>query len=103
MLFKKKGCILFALIWLSCFFSPSVNAQDSKKLSYRTIKTSELKAIWDSKAKDFLVVDTRNPEEYNDVHIPGAVNIPQNKFAAYKHLLPAEKSTRLIFYCNGIK
>ncbi len=86
-----------------CFLSFRANANDSQKLPYQTIKTAELKALWDTKPNDLLIIDTRNPEEYDDVHIPGAVNIPQKKFDVYRHLLPSEKAVRLVFYCNGLK
>ena len=103
MLFQKKGVVLFVVIGLVCFFSPSVSAEGEKKPAYQTIKTAKLKALWDTKPKDLLIIDTRNPEEYDDVHIPGAVNVPQKKFDAYRHLLPGEKAVRLVFYCNGFK
>ncbi len=103
MLDKKNGVTLFAAVLMFCFLSLTASAKDSQKLPYQTIKTAELKAVWEKKSKDLLIVDTRNPEEYDDVHIPGAVNIPQKKFDEYTHLLPSEKSVRLVFYCNGLK
>ena len=103
MLFRRKDFIVFVLIFLTCATSTLATTQESKEQPYKTIKTSELKAWWDAKAKDLLVIDTRNPEEFQHVHIPGAVNIPQKKFAEYKHLLPEKKITKIIFYCNGVK
>ena len=103
MLFRRKGFLVFVLIVLTCATSTLATTQESKEQPYKTIKTSELKAWWDAKAKDLLVIDTRNPEEFHHVHIPGAVNIPQKKFAEYKHLLPEGKITKLVFYSNGVK
>ena len=80
MLFRKKFFILFVLIFLACTSSTLATTQESQEQPFKTIKTSELKAWWDAKAKDLLVIDTRNPEEFQYVHIPGAVNIPQKKF-----------------------
>jgi len=102
MLFRKKDFIV-AVVFIVCFFSALAVAQELQEQPYKTIKTAELKAWWDLKEQDFLVIDTRNPEEFQDVHIPGAVNIPQKKFAEYKHLLPGGKITKLVFYCNGVK
>lgn len=67
------------------------------------ISPEELKALVDSGADSFLVIDAREPEEYQEVHIPGAVNVPQKRFSQYEHLLPADKEKMLIFYCNGVK
>ena len=103
MLIKKNSVTLFAAVLMICFLSLQANANDSQKRPYQTIKTAELKALWDTKPKDLLIIDTRNLEEYGDVHIPGAINIPQKKFDAYTHLLPGEKAVRLVFYCNGLK
>ena len=93
---------MLVLLFLVCSSSTLANTQGSHGQPYKTIKSSELKALWDSKSKDFLVIDTRNPEEFLDVHIPGAINVPQKKFAEYKHLLPKEKIRKFVFYCNGI-
>ena len=103
MLFRKKDFMVFVLIFLTCATSTLATTQESQDQPYKTIKTSELKAWWDAKLEDLLVIDTRNPEEFQNVHIPGAVNIPQKKFTEYKHLLPEGKITKLVFYCNGVK
>jgi 3-mercaptopyruvate sulfurtransferase SseA len=103
MLFRKKDFIVFALVFLACVSSSLANTQQSQGQPYKIIKTPELKAWWDTKAKDLLVIDTRNPEEFQNVHIPGAINIPQKKFAEYTHILPEKKTAKLVFYCNGVK
>jgi 3-mercaptopyruvate sulfurtransferase SseA len=103
MRFKSKFILLSAAVLLVWFLSMPANAEDLQKKPYKIIKTDKLKTIWDAKPNDLLIVDARNPGEYADVHIPGAINIPQNKFDEYTHLLPAEKNTRIVFYCNGFK
>jgi rhodanese-related sulfurtransferase len=69
---------------------------------YQLITTGELKQLLDAEAP-LTIVDARNPEEYQEVHIKGAINIPEKKLAEHLSLLPADKSTRLVFYCNGVK
>lgn len=71
--------------------------------TYKVIGHAELKAKTDSDRRDFLLVDSRHPEEYREAHIPGAVNIPQKIMAEMLGLLPADKRTQVIFYCNGVK
>ena len=71
--------------------------------TYQVIGHVELKAKVEADQRSFLLVDSRNPEEYRDAHIPGAVNIPQKKMADYLGLLPAYKNSEIIFYCNGVK
>jgi rhodanese-related sulfurtransferase len=70
---------------------------------YRVINSAQLKKMVDSKSDDILVIDARNPEEYQEVHIPRSINLPEKKFAEKKHLLPKNKTTTIVFYCNGVK
>lgn len=69
---------------------------------YGLVDTDNLKKLLDANT-DMIVVDARNPEEYQEVHIKSAINIPEKQFAEHKDALPADKSTCLIFYCNGVK
>ncbi len=70
---------------------------------YRVINSPQLKKMVDSKSDDILVIDARNPEEYQEVHIPRSINLPEKKFADNEHLLPESKKTTIVFYCNGVK
>jgi len=70
---------------------------------FEIMTTAQLQAVMQSKPYKFLIIDSRNPEEFQDVHLPGAVNIPEKKFDEHVGQLPADKETRLIFYCNGLK
>lgn len=63
----------------------------------------ELREITDNPLADFVLIDSRTPEEYSECHIPGAINIPEKRLEALMGSLPAEKDARLIFYCNGLK
>ncbi|MFA7382363.1 MAG: rhodanese-like domain-containing protein [Desulfurivibrionaceae bacterium] len=77
-------------------------AEQPAKEAFTLIDTDQLRKLLDSAAPP-MVFDARNPEEYQEVHIKGALNLPEPKFAEYFHLLPADKNSALIFYCNGVK
>ena len=48
-----------------------------------TLAPSKIKAILDKDKKgEFLLLDVRQPEEYEDGHIPGAVLIPLGELEA---------------------
>lgn len=49
--------------------------------------------------KDFLLVDVRQPPEYEHTHIPGASLMPLSEFESRLFELPTEKE--LIFYCKS--
>jgi sulfur-carrier protein adenylyltransferase/sulfurtransferase len=56
---------------------PQAKAEEAKQqmeISEMTVK--ELKELLDSGAKDFVLVDVRNPNEYEIAKIPGSVLIP---------------------------
>ena len=69
---------------------------------YSLIDTEGLKKMLDTNAV-MTVIDARNPEEYQEVHIKGAINVPVKQWDAAANRLPADKSARIVFYCNGIK
>lgn len=52
----------------------AAEAQQQTELQEMTV--TELKQILDSDAKDYLLIDVRNPNEYEIAKIPGAVLIP---------------------------
>ncbi|MCK9391859.1 MAG: rhodanese-like domain-containing protein, partial [Syntrophales bacterium] len=47
---------------------------------------------------DFVGVDVRDASQFREGHIPGAINIPSETFAAGSGVLPKEK--KIIVYCN---
>ena len=48
------------------------------------------------------LVDSRPAaRKFDPGHIPTAINLPDADFEKLQHLLPADKSTLLIFYCEG--
>ena len=49
-----------------------------------------------------MIIDARPKRaKYDKGHIPGAVSIPDSKFAKMTAQLPAAKDALLIFYCEG--
>jgi adenylyltransferase/sulfurtransferase len=56
---------------------PQAKAEEAKQqMSSQEITVKELKALIDSGAKDFLLLDVRNPNEYEIAKIPGSVLVP---------------------------
>ncbi len=54
------------------------------------------------KPADVLIVDSRPKKaKFNKGYIPTAVSIPDSQFAKMTDKLPKDKSTLLIFYCQG--
>lgn len=70
----------------------------------KTVKTSKLKpavvkALLDGAAGTVTVVDVRDAKEFAEGHVPGAINIPVENFAANSGSL--DKGKQIIVYCNS--
>jgi len=70
---------------------------------YKVVTSEQLKALIDDKTPGLVLIDARNPEEYQEVHIKSALNIPLPKLEKDRSLLQVPKDARLVFYCNGVK
>lgn len=60
----------------------------------------DLKGALDSRARDILVVDTRDAESYAQEHIPGAVNIPTDELP--RRLGELAKNKEIVPYCWSV-
>jgi rhodanese-related sulfurtransferase len=63
------------------------------------LKPSVVKALLDSAPATVTVVDVRDAKEFAEGHVPGAVNIPVETFAAGSGVL--DKGKQIIVYCNS--
>lgn len=65
-------------------------------MSFDTIRTSDItKYIGNN---NVTIIDLRDRDEYDEGHIPTAVNIPYEELDEQKQRLP--KNNLLIFYCD---
>jgi rhodanese-related sulfurtransferase len=65
-------------------------------MSFDTIRINEIvKYIGNPNA---LIIDLRDRYEYDNGHIPGAINIPYEELENYTNRL--QKRQQLIFYCD---
>ena len=68
---------------------------------YMAIDSGQLRSYLTGK-KNAVLVDTRTPDEYQQAHIPGAINIVPDEMKAKAARLPKDKATPIIFYCRGM-
>jgi rhodanese-related sulfurtransferase len=112
----KAKEIIFYCQGPACELSHS-SAYKAEKLGYTNIKVYqggipdwEAKGQFASVSTDFInkaladkadivLIDARPDRIFEKGSIPGAINIPDNKFDAAK--LPADKARQLIFFCGG--
>ena len=100
----EKKSILFSC--LICFvwgnaLSQSAYDEKLKSLYRNTVPLIKVSALISTLKKDekVILLDTRNPEEYNVSHLPGAIFVDYQKFKAkdYDTLNP---QTPIIVYCS---
>lgn len=96
----KSRMMAFALfVGIACL-GPLTAAR--AEIPYEIVTTDQVKAMIDQK-QPFVLIDARSPQEYQEAHLPGALNIPEKELQANKASLPGDKSTLLVIYCNGVK
>ncbi|MDD5304615.1 MAG: rhodanese-like domain-containing protein [Elusimicrobia bacterium] len=59
-----------------------------------------LKALLDEKASGYRIVDVRSPEDFDEGHIPTALNIPLEDLPGMLSSLPKDKI--IVTYCGSI-
>lgn len=107
----KTVCISFFSAAALLFGNVAFAANTPNSLKGATlVDAAKAKSLSDS---GVMVIDARVANEYADAHIKGAISVPykeksakaedfdasQDSFDLSK--LPAEKSTPVLFYCNG--
>jgi rhodanese-related sulfurtransferase len=66
-----------------------------------SVSLAEMKRIWDEGTA--YIIDARDPAEYDEGHIPGAINIPYDRLPEYLDMLSSEvpMDGEVIIYCRG--
>jgi rhodanese-related sulfurtransferase len=67
---------------------------------YPVINADQVRT-WMQGKKKVVIIDSRTPEEYQEGHIPGSINIHPDRIKTETALLPKDKTTAMIFYCRG--
>jgi rhodanese-related sulfurtransferase len=88
----RSFLFLFSFLFLS---STSVMAQ------FPVVSAEQLQS-YVAENKNVVLVDSRTAEEYQQAHIPGAVNIMPDQMKAKAARLLKDKAALVIFYCRGM-
>ena len=96
---KKVSLALVLVLCIGMLFGCSGN---SSEYNYESITAAEAKELIDT--GDYIILDVRTQEEYDEKHIPGSVHIPIDKNDVEPFKLEVEKQltnkrARIIVYC----
>ena len=90
--------LLFLLGLLLCL--TACGHEQKKSAVYENITAEEAKRIMDT-SEDYLILDVRTQEEYDQGHIPGAVAIAHTEIEAKAESLLKDKDQLILVYCRS--
>lgn len=82
---------LVAILLVSCANSQEV---------YMNITPETAKQIMDT-SKDYIILDVRTQEEFDQAHIPGAILIPNDQISAEAERVLMDKNQLILVYCRS--
>ena len=68
---------------------------------FTAISAEELKAKMDA-GQEFMLLNPLSDIEFNEMHIPGSVNIPLHTIKTTDKL-PKDRNTLIVIYCLGLR
>ena len=92
--FRRIAAIAALLLLAGC------GASDKSANSYRQITAGEAAAMMDSE-RDYIILDVRTREEYEQAHIPGAVCVPNETIGSGEIPELPHKDQLILVYCRS--
>ena len=75
-------------------------AEKGEKTMYEQITPEEAKKIMDS-GEEHIVLDTREQDEFDEGHIPGAILIPYTQIENKAEEMLSDKDAHILVYCRS--
>lgn len=93
-LFMAIAVICLALVLAAC------GSAAEQGTGYMQISAEDAKAVMDSGA-DYVLLDVRTQEEYDEGHIPGAILIPDYEITEKAESVICDKDETILVYCRS--
>jgi rhodanese-related sulfurtransferase len=113
---KKILCIISAIICIfltACGDATSIGiiggadgptailvSEKGEKMMYQQITAEEAKKIMDS-GEECIILDTREQDEFDEGHIPGAILIPYTQIENKAEEILTDKDAQILVYCRS--
>ena len=75
-------------------------AEKGEKAMYEQITPQEAKRIMDS-GEEHIILDTREQDEYDEGHIPGALLLPYTEIENKAEEMLPDKNAQILVYCRS--
>ena len=89
-----------SLILLSALLLSACAADHEQETVYISITAEEAKKVMDTQA-DYIILDVRTQEEYDEGHIPGAILIPDTQIEEKAEEVLTDKNQLILVYCRS--
>ena len=89
--------MIFVFIMTGC---SKKGTNKSNQTSYEQISAEEAKKIMDTES-DYIIIDTRTQEEFDEGHIQGAVLIPEYEIKERAEEVLKDKQQLILVYCRS--
>ena len=113
---KKLLCIISAILCIfltACGDATSIGiiggadgptailvSEKGEKTMYQQITAEEAKKIMDS-GEEHIILDTREQDEFDEGHIPGAILIPYTEIENKAEEMLPDKDAQILVYCRS--
>ena len=113
---KKLLCIISAILCIfltACGNDSSIGiiggadgptailvSEKGEKTMYQQITAEEAKKIMDS-GEEHIILDTREQDEFDEGHIPGAILIPYTQIENKAEEMLPDKNAQILVYCRS--
>ena len=94
---RKLILILLAVMLLAAC---GQNTENDREVVYVNITAEEAKTLMDTQ-EDYVILDVRTQEEYDQGHIPGAVLIPDTQIKDEAENVLMDKDQLILVYCRS--
>ena len=94
-----KKLLIFALAVMLLTACGQAN-ENPKEAIYMNITAEQAKKIMDTES-DYIILDVRTQEEYDEAHIPGAIVIPNTEIEARAESELPDKDQMILVYCRS--
>lgn len=92
--------VLLVLSIFSGCSAESKDTMDNKNNSYEQITPSEAKALMDEE-ENYVILDVRTQEEFDEAHINGAILIPDYEIGEKAESILTDKEQLILVYCRS--
>lgn len=99
----KRSVFIFSFIFISMIFggcSLQKNTASKEKSGYRQVNAETAKELMDNET-DYIILDVRTTEEYDEKHIPGALLIPDYEITERAEKELPDKDQLILVYCRS--